>query len=64
MGRKPRRLKNHQNKLLEMFFSARDLTPWQAAVYVGCGYEYAQKKFKEFEQIRFRKIHDPTFTRN
>ena len=61
MGRKPRRLKNHQDKLLKMFFSVGDLTPCQAAVCVGCGYEYAQKKFKEFRENTVSKNTRPDF---
>lgn len=61
MGRKPRRLKNHQEKLLKMFFSVGDLTPWQAAICIGCGYEYALKKFREFNKNIVSKNTRPDF---
>jgi len=61
MGRKPHRLKNHQDKLLKMFFSARDLTPWQAATYTGCGYDYALKKFREFNKNMVSRNTCPDF---
>jgi len=61
MGRKSHRLKNHQDKLLKMFFSARDLTPWQAAICTGCGYDYALKKFREFRENTVSKNTRPDF---
>jgi len=48
MGRKPRRLKARQDKLLKMLAYARDVTPWESSLIVGCGYDYAIKKFYEF----------------
>jgi len=48
MGRKPHKLKNHQDQLLKTFFFSREFTPWQVSLYAGCGYEYALKKFREF----------------
>ena len=48
IGRKSRRFKNHQDKLLKMFFDSADISPWQASLYTKCGYEYALKKFLRF----------------
>jgi len=31
VGRKPKRLKKQQDKLLKMFFDAGDVPPWQAS---------------------------------
>ncbi len=47
-GRKSRRFKNQQDKLLKMFFDSGDISPWQASLYAKCGYEYALKKFLRF----------------
>lgn len=48
VGRKPKRLKKQQDKLLKMFFDAGDVPPWQASLYVKCGYEYALRKYLDF----------------
>ncbi len=48
MGRKPKRLQNQQDKSLKMFFGAGDITAWQASLLVGCGYDYALKKYFDF----------------
>lgn len=47
-GRKSKQLKSYQDKLLKVFFDSKDITPWQASLYVPCGYEYALRKFDEF----------------
>jgi len=47
MGRKPRRLKAHQDHLLSMIAFTKGMTPWEASLIVGCGYDYAVKKFHE-----------------
>lgn len=48
MGRKSRRLKRNQDNLLSMIVFTKGMTPWEASLIVGCGYEYAVKKFHEF----------------
>ena len=48
LGRKPRRLKNSQDKLLKMLFDAGDVAPFDASCYTQCGYDYALKKYKIF----------------
>jgi len=48
MGRKSRRLKRNQDKLLEMLARVNDIDPWESSLIVGCGYDYAIKKFHEF----------------
>ena len=48
LGRKPRRLKNSQDKLLKMLFDAGDVAPFDASCYAQCGYDYALKKYKIF----------------
>ena len=48
IGRKSRRFKNHQDKLLKMFFDSDDISPWQASLYTKCGYDYALKKYFDF----------------
>ncbi|MCH7649161.1 MAG: hypothetical protein IIA83_11215 [Thaumarchaeota archaeon] len=48
MGRKSRRFKRNQDKILWMLARARDVSPWEASLVVGCGYEYATRKFHEF----------------
>lgn len=48
LGRKPRRLKNHQDKFLKILYSAGDISPWQASLYVKCGYAYAKQKYRDF----------------
>jgi len=48
VGRKPKRLKKQQDKLLKMFFDAGDVSPWQASLYVKCGYEYSLMKYEDF----------------
>jgi len=47
MGRKSRKLKRHQDKMLRMIVFTKGLSPWEASLIVGCGYEYALKKLRE-----------------
>jgi len=48
IGRKPKRLKKQQDKLLKKFYDAGDVPPWQASLYAKCGYEYALMKYEDF----------------
>ena len=47
MGRKSKRQKTQQDKILKMISSTKGLTPWEASLIVGCGYEYALQKLRE-----------------
>ena len=47
MGRKPRRLKAHQDNMLHIVAYTKGMTPWEASLIVGCGYDYAVRKFRE-----------------
>jgi len=48
VGRKSKKLKKQQDKLLRKFFDAGDVSPWYASLYVRCGYEYALMKYENF----------------
>lgn len=40
-GRKTKREKARQIRMLKMFSKTNDLTAWQASLYAKCGYEFA-----------------------
>lgn len=45
-GRKTKREKAQQIRMLKMLAQTDDLTAWQASLYAGCGYDFALSHFQ------------------
>lgn len=54
VGRKTKREMSRQGNYLIMLTEFRNISPWQASLIVGCGYEYALNYFRELGYVSNR----------